>query len=177
MPETIFRGINDSIRITGDSQLTVTAGKDGIHAENDEDTSLGFVYISNGMIAVEAAKTEQKNLRNSLLFLQKIFPQKANPQKVSHAGIILFCNYPQQSGDCFRRKLYPYGGNRFRGSGGRLNRYTSPIPRCLHRGIGPLRQLPNGHASMSAWVVACRNKNRTVVVLFGLCQKIRRLFL
>lgn len=61
MPETIFRGINDSIRITGNSQLTVTAGKDGIHAENDEDTSLGFVYISNGMIAVEAAKTEQKN--------------------------------------------------------------------------------------------------------------------
>ena len=57
-------------------------------------------------------------------FLQKIFPQKANPQKVSHAGIILFCNYPQQSGDCFRRKLYPYGGNSFRGSGGRLNRYT-----------------------------------------------------
>ena len=61
MPETIFRGINDSIRITGDSQLTVTAGKDGIHAENDEDTSLGFVYISNGMIAVEAAKTQHKN--------------------------------------------------------------------------------------------------------------------
>ena len=54
MPETIFRGINDSIRITGDSQLTVTAGKDGIHAENDEDTSLGFVYISDGTIAVEA---------------------------------------------------------------------------------------------------------------------------
>ena len=116
-------------------------------------------------------------LRHRFLFPQKIFPQKANPQKVSHAGIILFCNYPQQSGDCFRRKLYPYGGNRFRGSGGRLNRYTSPIPRCLHRGIGLLRQLPNGHASMSAWVVACRNINRTVVVLFGLCQKIRRLFL
>ena len=45
---------NDSIRITGDSQLTVTAGKDGIHAENDEDPSLGFVYISDGTIAVEA---------------------------------------------------------------------------------------------------------------------------
>lgn len=45
---------NDSIRITGDSQLTVTTGKDGIHAENDEDTSLGFVYISDGTIAVEA---------------------------------------------------------------------------------------------------------------------------
>ena len=45
---------NDCIRITGDSQLTVTAGKDGIHAENDEDTSLGFVYISDGTIEVEA---------------------------------------------------------------------------------------------------------------------------
>lgn len=45
---------NDSIRVTGDSQLTVTAGKDGIHAENDEDTSLGFVYISDGTIAIEA---------------------------------------------------------------------------------------------------------------------------
>lgn len=45
---------NDSIRITGDSQFTVTAGKDGIHAENDEDTSLGFVYISDGTIAIEA---------------------------------------------------------------------------------------------------------------------------
>ena len=45
---------NDSIRITGGSQLTVTAGKDGIHAENDEDPSLGFVYISDGTIAVEA---------------------------------------------------------------------------------------------------------------------------
>ena len=44
--ETIFRGINDSIRITGDSQLTVTAGKDGIHAENDEDTSLDlFIFL------------------------------------------------------------------------------------------------------------------------------------
>ena len=56
MPETIFRGINDSIRITGDSQLTVTAGKDGIHAENDEDTSLGFVYISNGVARQETAR-------------------------------------------------------------------------------------------------------------------------
>ena len=45
---------NDSIRVTGDSQLTVTAGKDGIHAENDEDTFLGFVYISDGTIAIEA---------------------------------------------------------------------------------------------------------------------------
>ncbi len=45
---------NDSIRITGGSQLTVTAGKDGILAENDEDPSLGFVYISDGTIAVEA---------------------------------------------------------------------------------------------------------------------------
>lgn len=39
---------NDSVRITGDTSLVVDAGKDGIHAENDEDTSLGFVYISDG---------------------------------------------------------------------------------------------------------------------------------
>ena len=45
---------NDSIRVTGDTALTVTAGKDGFHAENDEDTSLGFVYISGGTLHIEA---------------------------------------------------------------------------------------------------------------------------
>lgn len=45
---------NDSVRITGDSQFTLTAGKDGIHAENDEDSSLGFVYISDGTIEIYA---------------------------------------------------------------------------------------------------------------------------
>lgn len=45
---------NDSVRITGDTSLTVNAGKDGIHAKNNDDASLGFVYISNGSINVEA---------------------------------------------------------------------------------------------------------------------------
>lgn len=45
---------NDSVRITGDASLTIDAGKDGIHAENDEDDSLGFVYISGGTADIEA---------------------------------------------------------------------------------------------------------------------------
>lgn len=45
---------NDSVRITGETGLALYAGKDGIHAENDEDTSLGFVYISDGTMKVEA---------------------------------------------------------------------------------------------------------------------------
>ncbi len=44
---------NDSIRITGETTFTIDAGKDGMHAENDEDTSLGFVYISNGTMDIE----------------------------------------------------------------------------------------------------------------------------
>lgn len=45
---------NDSIRVTGDTVLTVTAGKDGLHAENDEDTELGFVYLSGGTFQIQA---------------------------------------------------------------------------------------------------------------------------
>ena len=45
---------NDSIRITGETQLTIDAGKDGIHSENNDDASLGFVYISNGTMNIEA---------------------------------------------------------------------------------------------------------------------------
>lgn len=45
---------NDSVRVTGDTTLTVDAGKDGIHAENTDDTSLGFVYISNGTMNIES---------------------------------------------------------------------------------------------------------------------------
>ena len=45
---------NDSVRITGETVLAADAGKDGIHAENDEDTSLGFVYISGGTFDLEA---------------------------------------------------------------------------------------------------------------------------
>ena len=45
---------NDSIRITGETMMTITAGKDGLHAENDEDSSLGFVYLANGELTIEA---------------------------------------------------------------------------------------------------------------------------
>lgn len=45
---------NDSVRITGETSITVDAGKDGIHCENADDATLGFVYISNGAINIEA---------------------------------------------------------------------------------------------------------------------------
>ncbi|HIZ56601.1 MAG TPA: carbohydrate-binding domain-containing protein [Firmicutes bacterium] len=45
---------NDSVRITGETSLTVDAGKDGVHAENNDDASLGFVYIASGTINIEA---------------------------------------------------------------------------------------------------------------------------
>jgi hypothetical protein len=44
---------NDSIRIT-DAEITVDAGKDGIHAGNAEDATKGFIYISGGKLTVEA---------------------------------------------------------------------------------------------------------------------------
>lgn len=45
---------NDSIRITGQTVLTIVSGKDGLHAENTDDTSLGFVYISGGTFDITA---------------------------------------------------------------------------------------------------------------------------
>lgn len=45
---------NDSVRITGETNLTIDAGKDGIHSENTDDASLGFIYISNGTLNIEA---------------------------------------------------------------------------------------------------------------------------
>ena len=45
---------NDSVRVTGSTNLTIDAGKDGIHCENTDDPSLGFVYISNGNLRIEA---------------------------------------------------------------------------------------------------------------------------
>ncbi len=45
---------NDSVRITGKTSITVDAGKDGIRAENSDDESLGFVYVSNGTMNIEA---------------------------------------------------------------------------------------------------------------------------
>lgn len=45
---------NDSVRITGETTLIANAGKDGIHSENNDDTSLGFVYISGGTLDVDS---------------------------------------------------------------------------------------------------------------------------
>lgn len=45
---------NDSVRITGTTSLTIDAGKDGVHCENTDDASLGFIYIANGTMNIEA---------------------------------------------------------------------------------------------------------------------------
>ncbi|MBO5463501.1 MAG: carbohydrate-binding domain-containing protein [Clostridia bacterium] len=45
---------NDSVRISNSTKLTIDAGKDGVHCENTDDASLGFIYISNGMFNIEA---------------------------------------------------------------------------------------------------------------------------
>lgn len=45
---------NDSVRITGETNITIDAGKDGIHCENSDDANLGFIYISNGTMNIEA---------------------------------------------------------------------------------------------------------------------------
>ncbi len=45
---------NDSVRISYSTKLTIDAGKDGIHCENTDDASLGFIYISNGTFNIEA---------------------------------------------------------------------------------------------------------------------------
>ncbi len=44
---------NDSIRIAGGS-FTLQAGTDGLHAENNDDASLGYVYIADGDFAITA---------------------------------------------------------------------------------------------------------------------------
>lgn len=45
--------VNDSVRIA-EASMTIDAGKDGIHAENTDDASLGFVYILSGIMDIEA---------------------------------------------------------------------------------------------------------------------------
>ena len=45
---------NDSVRISNSTKLTIYAGKDGIHCENTDDASLGFIYISDGTMNIEA---------------------------------------------------------------------------------------------------------------------------
>lgn len=44
---------NDSIRIR-QAQWQITAGKDGFHAENEEDSQLGFVYVESGNYTIDA---------------------------------------------------------------------------------------------------------------------------
>ncbi len=44
---------NDSIRLA-DSSITVDAGKDGFHAQNSDDDTLGFVYIASGTYTIQA---------------------------------------------------------------------------------------------------------------------------
>lgn len=45
---------NDSVRITGETALTLVAGKDGIHCENADRPDKGFVHIAQGTVTVEA---------------------------------------------------------------------------------------------------------------------------
>ncbi|MGM9651295.1 MAG: carbohydrate-binding domain-containing protein [Faecousia sp.] len=45
--------VNDSVRIAA-AALTVNAGKDGVHCENEDDTISGFVYLSGCTMDVEA---------------------------------------------------------------------------------------------------------------------------
>ena len=44
---------NDSVKIK-DTDITAQAGKDGIHAENSDDSEKGFVYIASGSIQIES---------------------------------------------------------------------------------------------------------------------------
>jgi len=44
---------NDSIRIA-DGDITISTEKDGLHAENDEDNTLGYVYICGGNLSITA---------------------------------------------------------------------------------------------------------------------------
>lgn len=50
-----FHGLdaNDSVRIK-DGQFTIDSGKDGIHVEDADNTSTGFVYISNANMKIES---------------------------------------------------------------------------------------------------------------------------
>ena len=54
--DSLSHGIaaNDSIRISGTSKFDITSGKDGLHAENTDDPTLGFVYISGGNFKINS---------------------------------------------------------------------------------------------------------------------------
>ena len=44
---------NDSIAISGGT-FTITSQKDGLHSENDEDNTLGYIYIADGAFTINA---------------------------------------------------------------------------------------------------------------------------
>lgn len=44
---------NDSIRVAG-GVFTLNAGTDGLHAENDDDDTLGYIYIAGGDFTIDA---------------------------------------------------------------------------------------------------------------------------
>lgn len=54
--ESASHGIdaNDSVRVTGIASINIDSGKDGIHVENTDDTTLGFIYISEGSFLMNA---------------------------------------------------------------------------------------------------------------------------
>ena len=45
---------NDSIRISG-GDITINTRKDGLHAENDDDYTLGYIYICGGTLDITAS--------------------------------------------------------------------------------------------------------------------------
>lgn len=45
---------NDSIRVCGQTSFTLTADKDALHAENNDDATRGFVYLSGGTYTAAA---------------------------------------------------------------------------------------------------------------------------
>lgn len=46
--------VNDSVHITDNTAITLTAGKDGIHCENADDVAKGFVYMEKGSLKITA---------------------------------------------------------------------------------------------------------------------------
>ena len=43
----------DSLAVAGGT-FTITSGKDGLHAENADDSSLGFLYVADGEFTIAA---------------------------------------------------------------------------------------------------------------------------
>ena len=43
----------DSLAVAGGT-FTITSGKDGLHAENADDSALGFLYVADGEFTIAA---------------------------------------------------------------------------------------------------------------------------